>query len=101
MSAACGGEQNVEEGYNSEDEYSHVGVQLTEEEWQEKDRRFERLIKKKKGLSIRQNYNQVLTVFPLHIHFTIWPTWQSDKMQMQLIRCRCNNYTQLTLTCTR
>ena len=52
MSAACGGEQNVEEGYNSEDEYSHVGVQLTEEEWQEKDRRFERLIKKKKGLSI-------------------------------------------------
>ena len=80
MSAACGGEQNVEEGYNSEDEYSHVGVQLTEEEWQEKDRRFERLIKKKKGLSIRQNYNQVLskkkffiksTVFPLHIHFTI------------------------------
>ena len=67
MSAACGGEQNVEEGYNSEDEYSHVGVQLTEEEWQEKDRRFERLIKKKKGLSIRQNYNQVLKVnrFPI------------------------------------
>ena len=65
MSAACGGEQNVEEGYNSEDEYSHVGVQLTEEEWQEKDRRFERLIKKKKGLSIRQNYNQVLNRFSI------------------------------------
>ena len=48
-------------------------MQLTEEEWQEKDRRFERLIKKKKGLSIRQNYNQVLksTVFPLYIHLTI------------------------------
>ena len=47
--AACAGEENVEGGYNSEDEYSHIGVQLTEEEWQEKDRRFERLIKKKKG----------------------------------------------------
>lgn len=34
-------------GYNSEDEYSHYGVQLTEEEWLEKDRRFERLMKKK------------------------------------------------------
>ena len=60
VSAACGGEQNVEEGYNSEDEYSHVGVQLTEEEWQEKDRRFERLIKKKKGLSIRKYYQKLL-----------------------------------------
>ncbi len=34
-------------GYNSEDEYSHLGLQLTEEEWQEKDRRFERQIRKK------------------------------------------------------
>ena len=33
------------DGYNSEDEYSHYGVQLSEEEWQEKDRRFERLMK--------------------------------------------------------
>ena len=49
VSAACAGEEDVEGGYNSEDEYSHIGVQLTEEEWQEKDRRFERLIKKKKG----------------------------------------------------
>jgi len=31
-----------ETGYNSEDEYSHIGVNLTEEEWNEKDRRFER-----------------------------------------------------------
>ena len=38
---------DVEGGYNSEDEYSHIGVQLTEEEWQGKDRRFERLMKKK------------------------------------------------------
>ena len=49
VSAACAGDDSVEGGYNSEDEYSHIGVQLTEEEWQEKDRRFERLIKKKKG----------------------------------------------------
>ena len=47
--AACGGDENIEGGYNSEDEYSHIGVTLTEDEWQEKDRRFERLIKKKKG----------------------------------------------------
>jgi len=52
--AACGGDENVEGGYNSEDEYSHVGVTLTEDEWQEKDRRFERLIKKKKGYVIKK-----------------------------------------------
>ena len=60
--AACAGDENVEEGYNSEDEYSHVGVQLTEEEWQEKDRRFERLIKKKKGNLTVVNYARVLLV---------------------------------------
>jgi hypothetical protein len=34
-------ELEEEEGYNSEDEYSysHVGVNLSEEEWAEKDRR--------------------------------------------------------------
>jgi len=42
-----------EGGYNSEDEYSHVGVTLTEEEWAEKDRRFERLMKRK-GYVIKQ-----------------------------------------------
>jgi len=31
-----------ETGYNSEDEYSHLGVNLSDEEWNEKDRRFER-----------------------------------------------------------
>ena len=36
-----------EGGYNSEDEYSHLGLQLTNEEWEEKDRRFERVMKKK------------------------------------------------------
>jgi len=35
------------EGYNSEDEYSHLGLNLTEEEWAEKDRRFERQMRKK------------------------------------------------------
>lgn len=29
-----------EQGYNSEDEYSHVGQTLTEAEWREKDLRF-------------------------------------------------------------
>lgn len=35
-----------ETGYNSEDEYSHIGVNLTEEEWNEKDRRFERTMRR-------------------------------------------------------
>ncbi len=42
-----GPSQNCGEGYNSEDEYSHLGVNLTEEEWLEKDRKFERAMKKK------------------------------------------------------
>ena len=53
----------MEGGYNSEDEYSHIGVQLTEEEWQEKDRRFERLIKKKKGM--------LMTCMPLFLEAEI------------------------------
>lgn len=39
-------------GYNSEDEYNHLGVQLTEEEWKEKDRRFQ-LTMRKKGYIIK------------------------------------------------
>ena len=31
----------------AEDEYSHLGLVLTEEEWAEKDRRFERQMRKK------------------------------------------------------
>ncbi len=34
-------------GYNSEDEYSHLGVNLTDEEWEAKDRRFEKAMRKK------------------------------------------------------
>ena len=38
--------EEEEDGYNSEDEYSysHVGVNLTEEEWAEKDRRWADLV---------------------------------------------------------
>jgi hypothetical protein len=42
-----GGGQVDQGGYNSEDEYSHLGLTLTEEEWQEKDLRFERAMRKK------------------------------------------------------
>ena len=41
------GEDLAEEGYNSEDEYSHVGQTLTEEEWLEKDIRFENVMRRK------------------------------------------------------
>jgi len=41
------GDENEENGYNSEDEYNHFGVQLTEEEWIEKDRKFEQTMGKK------------------------------------------------------
>lgn len=41
-------EEDAEEnGYNSEDEYNHLGVQLTEEEWLEKDNKFEQQMRKK------------------------------------------------------
>ena len=45
-------DQDGEGGYNSEDEYNHLGVQLTEEEWLEKDRKFE-LMMRKKGYIIK------------------------------------------------
>ena len=35
------------EYFFAEDEYSHLGLNLTEEEWSEKDRRFERHMRKK------------------------------------------------------
>ena len=38
---------DTEAGYNSEDEYNHYGVQLSEEEWLEKDRKFEQVMRKK------------------------------------------------------
>ena len=41
------GEGEEDEGNNSEDEYSHVGQNLTEEEWREKDARFERNMRRK------------------------------------------------------
>ena len=45
-------EDDTEAGYNSEDEYNHLGVQLTDEEWLEKDRKFE-LMMRKKGYIIK------------------------------------------------
>ena len=45
------GANDREGGYNSEDEYSHLGVSLTKEQWDEKDRRFERFVKKKGELA--------------------------------------------------
>ena len=45
-----------EAGYNSEDEYNHFGVQLTEEEWIEKDRKFEQTMRKK-GKILKPNFN--------------------------------------------
>merc|ERR1719513_354197 len=48
-----GEEDLAEEGYNSEDEYSHVGQTLTEEEWLEKDIRFENVMRRK-GYNIKR-----------------------------------------------
>jgi len=44
---------DTEVGYNSEDEYSHVGGSLSEAEWLEKDRRFEAVMRRK-GYIIKQ-----------------------------------------------
>ena len=55
-----GTSQNCGEGYNSEDEYSHLGVNLTEEEWVEKDRKFERAMKKKGKIYVNTVGIQIL-----------------------------------------
>ena len=55
-------EDETEAGYNSEDEYNHFGVQLTEEEWVEKDRKFE-LTMRKKGYIIKKMHEDGSCLF--------------------------------------
>jgi hypothetical protein len=45
-------EDDTNAGYNSEDEYSHLGLQLSNEEWEEKDRKFEIMMKKKGNITV-------------------------------------------------
>merc|ERR1719281_2218582 len=87
VSAACAGDDNVEGGYNSEDEYSHIGVQLTEEEWQEKDRRFERLIKKRKGYVIKKMKEDGSCLFR-----AVADQIYGDQEMHAVVRDHCMNY---------
>ena len=73
-------------GYNSEDEYSHLGQHLSEEEWQEKDRRFERLMKKK-GLIIKRMVDDGSCLFR-----AVSDQVYGDQEMHPVLRRHCMNY---------
>merc|ERR1719334_2127669 len=74
------------DGYNSEDEYSHYGVQLSEEEWQEKDRRFERLMKRK-GYVIKKMKEDGSCLFR-----AVADQIYGDQEMHAVVRDHCMNY---------
>ena len=74
------------DGYNSEDEYSHYGVQLSEEEWLEKDRRFERIMKKK-GYVIKAMQEDGSCLFR-----AVADQVYGDQEMHDLVREHCMNY---------
>jgi len=78
-----GGQQD---GYNSEDEYSHYGVKLTEEEWLEKDRRFERLMKRK-GYVIKKMKEDGSCLFR-----AVADQIYGDQEMHAVVRDHCMNY---------
>jgi len=76
----------VEEGYNSEDEYSHVGQTLTEEEWVEKDLRFERIMKRK-GYNIKRMGEDGACLFR-----AVADQLYGDQEMHHCVRAQCMDY---------
>jgi OTU domain-containing protein 5 len=84
-----GGEEEEEEelaGYNSEDEYSHVGVTLTEPEWVEKDLRFERVMRLQ-GYSIKLMGEDGACLFR-----AVADQLYGDQDMHRRVRSQCMNY---------
>merc|ERR1712025_738555 len=81
-----GGEELAEEGYNSEDEYSHVGQTLTEEEWLEKDLRFERIMRRK-GYVIKKMGEDGACLFR-----AVADQLYGDEEMHQAVRTQCMDY---------
>ena len=79
-------EEEEEEGCNSEDEYSHVGQNLTEEEWREKDVRFERLMRRK-GYSIKKMGEDGACLFR-----AVADQLYGDEEMHQGVRTQCMDY---------
>ena len=78
--------EEEEEGCNSEDEYSHVGQNLTEEEWREKDVRFERLMRRK-GYSIKKMGEDGACLFR-----AVADQLYGDEEMHQGVRTQCMDY---------
>jgi len=74
------------DGYNSEDEYSHLGVQMSEEEWEEKDRRFDRLMKRK-GYVIKAMQEDGSCLFR-----AVADQIYGDQGMHEVVRDHCMNY---------
>jgi len=74
------------DGYNSEDEYSHYGVQLSEEEWVEKDRRFDRTMKRK-GYVIKKMKEDGSCLFR-----AVADQIYGDQEMHAVVRDHCMNY---------
>lgn len=85
--ARVGGEgEEVEEGYNSEDEYSHVGQNLSEAEWVEKDLRFERIMRRK-GYLIKKMGEDGACLFR-----AVADQLYGDQEMHQCVRAQCMDY---------
>ena len=83
---ATDNEEEEEEGYNSEDEYSHVGQNLTEEEWREKDVRFERIMRRK-GYVIKKMGEDGACLFR-----AVADQLYGDEEMHQGVRTQCMDY---------
>jgi len=81
-------EENVEpeEGYNSEDEYSHVGQTLTEAEWSEKDLRFENAMRRK-GYRIKRMGEDGACLFR-----AVADQLYGDQEMHHCVRAQCMDY---------
>ena len=80
------GEGEEDEGNNSEDEYSHVGQNLTEEEWREKDARFERNMRRK-GYVIKKMGEDGACLFR-----AVADQLYGDEEMHQGVRTQCMDY---------
>jgi len=75
-------------GYNSEDEYSHVGATLSEEEWIEKDRRFDRVIRRK-GYTINSMGEDGACLFR-----AVADQLYGDQEMHRCVRSQCMDYVE-------
>jgi len=81
-----GEDSDTEVGYNSEDEYSHVGANLSEPEWVEKDRKFEAVMRRK-GYIIKKMGEDGACLFR-----AVADQLFGDQEMHQCVRAQCMDY---------